>query len=567
MNKYLIITVLLFIVSPLSAEIMQIRINDQNKDIINWLKEIGATEIRSIENDIEAYMDDEYLEYLNENNIPYSIISTESEWQRSISDYRTYSDTYTEILDIANNNPDIVDLISLGGSQGKLYFEDDYGNYGNFQHEVWCLKVSDNPESNEDEPNVYFAATIHAREPISLEVDMYILNYIVDNYGTDPDVTFWVDNTQIWFIPLMNPDGHKLVREYNSLYHRKNIRDNDGDGQADGNNNDGVDLNRNFGYVWGTNGTSSDSGSSIYNGPYAWSEPEVVYARDLLRTHKFWGGITYHSSGQWVLYPLGHLPGVCSYDHEIMHELAEDMANTIPKYSLSGSHPQLGYYTPAQAVDFGYTCQGTMGDWGYSELRLFSYTVELCWTNITTAEWIAQISEDNLEAALIFLDRVHHSTVTGNITDETRSPVVAEIYVQEIDFEAGMTSVEPVRSDSTFGRYYRVLLPGTYTFTFSLEGYDDIVVEDVVVNDSIQTELNITFGSVTFVEDVSISFTGNSVELSWQLEEGFDYEVYSSHLPYSEFQLDVDGILEGNSWQKVISEAKEFYKVRKIPSF
>ncbi len=509
----------------LFSEIVHVSISQINSELLIWAGTIDADEIRIMGNTLDIWVDEQQLEFLEKKGVDYQIVSRESDWLRSISDYRNYDETYSEIDDIANSNSSIVNMFSLGSSQGKLYYNEDYGNYDDFQHDVWCLKISDNPLQNEDEPNVFFAAEIHAREPISLEVDMYILNHIVDNYGTDPDITYWVDNTQIWFIPLMNPDGHKLVREYYSYDHRKNIRDNDGDGIADANNYDGVDLNRNFGYVWGPNGTSSTTSSSLYNGPYPWSEPEVVYVRDLLRSHKFWGGITYHSSGQYVLYPLGNLPGVCSYDHEIMDDLAVEMANTLPKYSSSGSHPQIGHYTPEQAVDFGYTCQGTMGDWGYSELRMFAFTLELSWTHIVTAEWIAQISEDNLDAALIFLDRAHHSTVTGNITDETRSPVVAEVYVQEIDFEPGMTSVEPVRSDSTFGRYYRLLEPGIYTLIFSLVGYEDITVENVIVNDSTQTELNVSFTSLQTPYVInpltSISFSEDTIDNSIDLNTVF----------------------------------------------
>jgi len=194
-----------------------------------------------------------------------------------------------------------------------------------------------------------------------------------------------------------------------------------------------------------------------------------------------------------------------------------------------------------------------MGDWGYSELRMFSYTVELCWTHITDSTWNQQISEDNLDAALIFLDRVHHATVTGNITDETRSPVVAEIYVEEIDFAGGMSSVEPVRSDSTFGRYYRSLLPGTYSFTFSLEEYDDIIVENVVVNDSTQTELNVSFTtlpspyvinpltSISFSEDTSDS----SIDLNTVFAIDDSTELVFTYSDNSNISVQItDGIVE-----------------------
>ncbi|MFC1887816.1 M14 family zinc carboxypeptidase, partial [Candidatus Cloacimonadota bacterium] len=514
---YTVLILLLFV--SVSAEMVQIKIINSNDDLINWLKETGNSDFRILPDYLDLYIQETELPYIEE-NYEYSIVSTESDWNRSIGDYKTYDQILTELANIAADNPGFTDLISLGNTLGHQYYDDGYGNYDDFQFDIKCIKLSDNPDIDEDEPNIFMAGAIHSREPTSMEVDMYILHHIVDNYGIDPEITYLVDNSQIWFIPLINPDGYRMVRELNYLGHRKNIRDNDGDGIADGALNlsysiDGVDLNRNFGYTYG--GTSSYSSQS-YNGAYAWSEPESAHLRDLIRAHRFWGGITYHSSGQLVLYPIGSSSSSCSYDHEIMHVLAEEMAYTIPRYSSSGS--LLGNYIPDQATRL--PAKGTMGDWGYAEQRLFSYTVELGWTHILADSWIDQICEDNLEAALIFLNRVHYSTVTGNITSETRSPLVAEIYVQEIDFEPGMTSVEPVRSDSTYGRYFRSLLPGSYTFTFSSEGYNDIVIENVIVNDSTQTELNVNFttlpapyvvnplSSISFGEDTS----DNSIDLN-----------------------------------------------------
>jgi len=323
-------------------------------------------------------------------------------------------------------------------------------------------------------------------------------------------------------------------------------------------------LNRNFGYVWGNNGASNSPSSSIYHGPYAWSEQETVYARDVIYAHKFYAGITYHSYGEWVLYPLGHLPGACSLDHEIMDDLAVEMAETIP--SINGT----GHYTPIQAVDFGYTCQGTMGDWGYAEQRIFSYTIELATTFIPPESQVEQICEDNLQAALIMLDRVNHSTVTGNITNENDEPLIAEIYVTEIDSVGGMTEVEPVRSDSTFGRYYRLLLPGDYTFTFHHEDYADIRHYDVQVYEAANTNLDICL-KPEFIKntDIEIYTNNDSLYLDWDDEVDYDYEIYSSANPYDNFVINTDGeFIEDSLWRENISGNKrfdkQFYMIKRI---
>jgi len=55
---------------------------------------------------------------------------------------------------------------------------------------IWAIKISDNPNINEDEPAVGFDALIHAREPQSSATLMYFMWYLLENYGTDPEVTY-----------------------------------------------------------------------------------------------------------------------------------------------------------------------------------------------------------------------------------------------------------------------------------------------------------------------------------------------------------------------------------------
>ncbi len=506
MKNIVMIIIILSFTLFLSAEEILVSIKNPDNQILKWVEDQNIEITRSQKNELlDIIINEKQLVYLQNKQYQFDILSTEEQRLRDIAGYRNYEEVTTELQLIASTYPAITQLTSLGNSTCHDYYLEGDTDYSDFQFDVWCLKLSDNVQVNEDEPNVFFAAEIHAREPISLEVDMHILNYLVSNYGVIDSVTAWIDSTQIWFIPLMNPDGHKLVTEGWHTYHRKNMLDNNANGLPDYSTADGVDLNRNFGYVWGNNGTSNDPNSSIYHGPNEWSEQESVFARDLIYTHKFYAGITYHSYGQYVLYPLGHLPGACSYDHEIMDELAVDMAATIP---LIGGG---GYYTSRQAVDFGYTCQGTMGDWGYAEQRIFAYTIELATTFIPPEIQVNQICEDNLQAALIMLDRVNYSTVTGLITDGNDEPLVAEVYVTEIDSVSGMSSVEPVRSDSTFGRYYRLLLPGEYTFTFYNSNDEQIIVNNVLVSENFVTNLDINFNET---ETENFQLTVGNFQLS-----------------------------------------------------
>ena len=561
MKKYFIVFFILFTFSFLFAEEILVSVKNPSRELLNWVQKQHIEIIVFKEGvRLDLVLNEEELGFIEAKKYEYEILSTEEMRMRDIEGYRNYEDLTNELQQIAADYPEITSLTSLGNSTCYDYYLEGNNNYSDFQYQIWCLKLSDNPQENEDEPNIFYAAEIHAREPISLEVDMYILNYLVSNYGISDSVTNWIDNTQIWFIPLMNPDGHKLVTEGWHTMHRKNMRDNDGDGFPDYSTVDGVDLNRNFGYVWGSNGASDNSSSSIYHGPNAWSEQEIVYVRDLIYAHKFYAGITYHSYGEDVLYPLGHLPGACSLDHEIMDDLATEMANSIPK--IGGS----GYYTPMQAVDFGYTCQGTMGDWGYAEQRIFAFTIELATTFIPPASQVEQICEDNLEAALIMLDRINRSVVTGNVTDENDNPIIAEIIVPEIDSVEGMTEVEPVRSDSTFGRYYRLLLPGEYTFRFHKEGYADIVKNNIEVDSTAITRLDVSLKPEFIKNDnIIVSIDSGYIYLQWENDSDYDYVVYSSENPYDEFEQNETGeFLAHNYWRDTLCGDKKFFMVKRI---
>ncbi|MCD4664671.1 MAG: zinc carboxypeptidase, partial [Bacteroidales bacterium] len=286
---------------------------------------------------------------------------------KDLAGYRTYSDLLTELQQIEANNPGICKLHDIGESRGKEYYNGGNSNYLNYNHEIWALKVSDNVNIEEDEPYVYYMGTHHAREPISLEVSMYILNYLISNYGTDPDVTNWINSTQIWFMPLVNPNGHKIVTDEDDLWWRKNIRDNNENGQLDfGSTPDGVDPNRNYGLHWGGTGSSGDPYNDTYRGPSAFSEPCIQAMKNMIDTYHFVTGITYHSYSELVLFPYGYDENMTAPDHDALEELAIEMAVTIPAINQPNGH-----YFPTESWDL-YPASGTTDDYSYGQRGIFS---------------------------------------------------------------------------------------------------------------------------------------------------------------------------------------------------
>lgn len=430
---------------------------------------------------------------------------------KTINGYRTYDVLLAELQQMVSQHPNILKLYNLGNSTGKNYSAAGIAAYNNFQHDIWAIKLSDNVSVEEDEPSFYFMGEHHAREPISLEMNLKILHELVDNYGTNTAMTNRVNNSQIWFIPLVNPNGHKVVLDQTDVWWRKNIRDNNNNQQIDGNGGgtdasvDGVDLNRNYDFAWGTTGTSTQFDNHTYCGPAPFSEVELQAVKTLMAKHKFVAGISYHTYSELVLYPFGYESGVYAPDRLALKALAEEMAATIPK--VNG-----GTYTPQSSWEL-YPCSGTTDDYSYGNYGTFSYTIEMATEFIPPQAEIQAIIQNNLQASMLLLDRINKSTLTGIVKDsQSGLPVRAEIRVEEID--NGGIYRAPYTSDSTYGRYYRLLPTGNYTVFISAYGYEPKSFSNVEISNSSVTSLNVQLNPLTtwpISGTVSKLSTGNPV--------------------------------------------------------
>jgi len=217
---------------------------------------------------------------------------------------------------------------------------------------LYQVKISDNVAMNEDEPELLYTAIHHSREPQSLTQLIFYMWYVLENYSTDNEVKHLVDNTQMYFVPVINPDGYiynETTDPNGGGMWRKNRRNN-----GDGTN--GVDLNRNYGYEWGIDnqGSSPNTSSETYRGPSAFSEPETRAIAWLCEQHEFALTLNYHAFGNYLIYPWG--TGV---------ELTPDSNTFIAIASEMTSQNNYVFGTGLQTV--GYNVNGDSDDWMYGE--------------------------------------------------------------------------------------------------------------------------------------------------------------------------------------------------------
>ena len=307
--------------------------------------------------------------------------------------YRTFNEIVSRLDSIHMEHPSITTAkFSIGQSlQGR---------------EQWVMKISDNPEVDEDEPEVFYNSLIHAREPAAMMAVLYFMDYLTDNYLTDPDVEFLVDHRELYFLPCVNPDGYVYNQTTNPNgggMWRKNRRTN-GDGST------GIDLNRNFSVAWGidNDGSSPNGFDETYSGTGPFSEPETQNIRDFVNSRSFVTGIDYHTYSNLVLFPWGtsYYEGTgLTQDNDIFEMVADSMAYWI--HSVNNVWYTTG--TPWQTL---YNTNGGSFDWEYGDtqdhLKIFAVTTEI--GGAADGFWppsnrILPLSQENLPANL-FMARI-----------------------------------------------------------------------------------------------------------------------------------------------------------------
>jgi len=298
-----------------------------------------------------------------------------SPFRGAFDDYMTLDEIVQYLDTLIAARPDLCERFSIGQSVQT--------------RPLWVLHIT-GPGSG-PKPAVFYHAGIHAREWITEPVVLYLANYLVTNYDTDPAVQNLVDTLDIYLAPCVNPDGYTYCWNTYRLW-RKNRRNN-GDGSY------GVDLNRNFAYGWGGGGSSGTPSDETYRGPSAFSEPETQAIRDFIVGHPdILAYMDYHSYAQLIMWPYGYanvLPP--EPDRTTFNTLGLEMKALI--YAVHGVQ-----YDQGPIYSTIYQASGGSVDWVYGAEGRFGFTIELRDTGQygfeLPPEQILPTCEENLPAIL-----------------------------------------------------------------------------------------------------------------------------------------------------------------------
>lgn len=382
------------------------------------------------------YIDAKQLAVIQKTGLKYEIIK---------NDLNAFSQNFWLKEDAYHSYDQIIALMdSLVTAFPNLCAKYNYGiSYEGRQ--LAALKISDNVAADENEPEVMFDGGIHGDEIGCAENVIRFARQLCVQYNVVPRITNIVNNTEVWLYVMVNPDGRvNMVRS----------------------NANGVDLNRNWGYMW-----DDECGTGAPN-----SQLESKALRQCVLENQFLVHTTYHSGTEYISHPWSYRSNTCP-DHNYINHLAYI-------YADSSTYTNIPYGAGNTGM---YPINGSSKDFNYGVMGSVSWSMEISVNKQPPANEIMLYYNKNLPAMLSMCEYAQFG-LHGTVTDSsTGSPVAAVIFVG---------SNFPTYTDPLIGDYHKYLTAGTYTVKVVANGYQPKTISNVVIQNNNITNLNVALAPV-----------------------------------------------------------------------
>ncbi|WP_405224830.1 M14 family zinc carboxypeptidase [Dokdonia sp. Asnod1-B02] len=438
----------------------------------------------------------------------------------SMGGYLTYQELLDELDDMAGQYPDLITVKAPISNFLTEGLTDDGVTPSIGGNPIYWLKISDNPNNDEAEPEVLYTSIHHAREPMSLMQLVYYMWYLLENYDTNDEIRAIVNNTELYFIPVINPDGY--------LYNELTDPEGGGLWRKNRKNGHGVDNNRNYDYhingnpndgSWGGPGSSSNTNNQTYHGSGPFSEVETQAVKWFVEQHDFVIALNNHSFGELVYYPFGYAD-VDTPDDDLFQGIGGALT------SMNGYNALNDFPFAGDSDDFMY---GTVG----THDKIFAFTPEIGTSFWPPASTIVSTSQN-----MMFLN-ITAAQMAGNygVLEETSPTFTGESISLSTSFDVKRFSVENT---------------GDFTITLSSVSSNIIDVGAPVTLSNL-APLQTQSGSIAYSLSTNIE-VGDTIEFDLIINNGlFEKEVRVSKIYGSTTQIFyTDGNLladfESTSW-------------------
>jgi len=330
-------------------------------------------------------------------------------------------------------HPDIVRLVSIGTSVEE--------------RNLWCMKITDNLNADEFEPEFKYSANHHGDETTGVEMTMRLAELLADGYGIDPGLTDLVDKMEIWLCPIYNPDGYVHGTRYNA---------------------NGYDLNRNY--------------PDRFTGDPAYPQPETLAYMNFSQSHRFSMGANYHGGAQVLNYPWDAVaapgdPEIPAYapDDQLFFDFGLGYTSRN-SYLWNGGWP----YGMTRGWEW-YQIWGGMQDWAYFYQDEHHVTLEISDIKSPPYTQMDLHWDENRDAMLWWMQKAW-TGLAGMVLDaRDDTPLDATLTL------VGREAPNTIRTDPQAGDYHRVISEGTYSLNASASGYQSQVKDAVVISGTLTT--------------------------------------------------------------------------------
>lgn len=367
-------------------------------------------------------------EWLNQEGIVFIDLDL-APLEDSLEDYPSFENITNQLIEIATSYPELTYLFSLGTSvEGR---------------EIWALKISDNAQEDEVEPEFKYIANMHGNEIVGRELSLLWIKYLLKNYGSNDEITQLINNTEIYVIPSMNPDGAEKKRRSNT---------------------NGIDLNRDF-----PDWTASEPNTSLGK------EPETAAMMSFQAQRQFSLSANFHGGAVCVNYPWDS-----SYERHPFNNLLIDLSleYSILNNQMYQSHEFENGIT--NGADW-YVLKGGMQDWSYIWHNDLQVTIELSDQKWPSYSMIPIFFQSNKDSMNRLANLVHQG---AGFSTPTRSETGSIQIFDDLGNDLGQYSFQK-------GEFYKVLPVGEYQFEIHFDG----IQSSEFINVSVQSDQISTNGN------------------------------------------------------------------------
>jgi len=517
------------------------------EDVTSFYQNRNKSELKLKSNE---YCIDENNDYITPNN--YDIKDG-----NDFGGFYTYEEMLDELDDMYSQYPNLI--TQRTDLKDEQYIESPHIHETYEGRFLQLVKISDNPQTNEEEPQILYTALHHAREPGSMQQLIYFMWYLLENYESNDSIKQIIDNSELYFVPCVNPDGY--------VYNQTNEPNGGGMWRKNRRDNHGVDNNRNYSFidengneVWNTSGTTGNPNGNTYAGNEPFSEAENRAIRYLVESKNFKLALNNHTYGNLLLYPYGYDYNQPTEDNEIYEFISSELVseNNYDNIISADLYPAAG-----DSDDFMYGMLTTEDN--QTREKIFAMTPEIgssFWPQSSTIEDLCKgMIKLNLTAAKMIGNyarlKDNSSTFINNLNFESNFIFQrlgisnnSEFSVSIIPISSNIESVSSTITINSAQIGEAINDSFDISLNESIQEGENVIYKYLLNNGLYDEEITVTkiYGQTqTIIEDDSDNYVNHwhdDSEWSNTYEEYFSPQTSITDSPYSNYSNNSEEIIQ-----------------------